>query len=52
VSTPTGVKNILNQAYGYDGISRSVDDETVALILEPGLQPGATDVFLDFISYR
>jgi len=51
VSTPTGVKNILNQAYGYDGISRSVDDETVALILEPGLQPGATDVFLDFISY-
>jgi len=42
----------LNQAYGYDGINRSVDDETVEIILNPAVQTGAKDVFLDFISYR
>jgi pimeloyl-ACP methyl ester carboxylesterase len=41
-----GLLNILRQAYAGD-----VSDETVKLILEPGLQPGAADVFLDFISY-
>ena len=41
-----GLQNILRQAYAGD-----VSDETVNLILEPGLQPGAADVFLDFISY-
>jgi len=38
--------NVLKQAYAGD-----VDDETVSLILEPGLLPGADRVFLDFISY-
>ena len=41
-----GLKNILEQAY-----AGKVSDETVNLILEPGLLPGAADVFLDFISY-
>jgi pimeloyl-ACP methyl ester carboxylesterase len=41
-----GLKNILGQAYAGE-----VSDETVNLILEPGLQPGAAAVFLDFISY-
>lgn len=41
-----GLKNILNQAYAGD-----VTDETVNLILQPGLQPGAAEIFLDFISY-
>lgn len=51
VATPTTVKNILNQAYGYQGSSKSVSDEIVELILQPGLLPGAAEVFLDFISY-
>lgn len=51
VATPTTLRNILNQAYGYQGTSMNVDDETIRLILEPGLQPGAAEVFLDFISY-
>ena len=41
-----GLKNILNQAYAGD-----VTDETVDMILQPGLQPGAAEIFLDFISY-
>jgi hypothetical protein len=41
------LKNILNQAY-----AGSVTDEIVDIILKPGLEPGAADVFLDFISYR
>jgi pimeloyl-ACP methyl ester carboxylesterase len=48
VATPKALKNILNQAYGK---SIDVTDETVDLILKPGLAPGAADVFLDFISY-
>ena len=28
-----------------------MDDQLVDLILKPGLQPGAVDVFLDFICY-
>ena len=51
VATPSTIKTILNQAYGYERTSLSVDDETVRLILEPGLRPGAVEVFLDFISY-
>ena len=37
------------QAYGDP---KSVDDETLNFILQPGLLDGAADVFLDFISYR
>ena len=40
------IKRILSEAYG-----GPVTDETVELILKPGLQPGAAEVFLDFISY-
>ena len=46
VAKPATIKNILMQAY-----AGPVDDETVQLILEPGLAPGAAAVFLDFISY-
>jgi len=48
VATPQGVKNALSQAY-HD--STRVTDELVEAILKPGLEPGAVDVFLDFISY-
>jgi pimeloyl-ACP methyl ester carboxylesterase len=48
VATPTAVSNILKQAY-CDG--SAVTDELVDAILQPGLQPGAAKVFLDFISY-
>jgi hypothetical protein len=45
--------NILNSAYAYPQKTASgVDDETVEIILQPGLDPRAVDVFLDFISYR
>jgi pimeloyl-ACP methyl ester carboxylesterase len=46
VATPDTLRNILQQAY-----AGPVDDDTVQCILQPGLQPGAADVFLDFISY-
>jgi hypothetical protein len=42
------VRNILRQAYSDPN---TVTDELVQCILQPGLQPGAVDVFLDFISY-
>ncbi|GAB5031369.1 epoxide hydrolase 4-like [Nannochloropsis oceanica] len=48
VATPEGVKNALSQAY-HD--KARVTDELVEAILKPGLEPGAVDVFLDFISY-
>jgi hypothetical protein len=34
-----------------DNVSWQVTDELVECILRPGLEPGALDVFLDFISY-
>jgi pimeloyl-ACP methyl ester carboxylesterase len=46
VAEKQALKNVLEQAY-----AGQVDDETVDLILQPGLQPGAAPVFLDFISY-
>ncbi|KAI5653073.1 hypothetical protein M9H77_30260 [Catharanthus roseus] len=48
VATPESVKNILCQCY--HDISQ-VTDELVEAILRPGLQPGAADVFLEFICY-
>jgi hypothetical protein len=42
------VRNILREAYGDPD---AVTDELVECILKPGLQPGAAEVFLDFISY-
>lgn len=48
----------MNVAYGYTSSGlipvqsgKIVDDETIQYILQPGLQPGAVEVFLDFISY-
>eukprot|EP01041_Mallomonas_annulata_P009022 gene9022-18681_t len=43
-----GLRNILRQAYADPN---AVDDETLDIILKPGLLPGAAPVFLDFISY-
>ena len=44
-----GLRNILRQAYADPN---AIDDETLDLLLKPGLTPGAVAVFLDFISYR
>jgi pimeloyl-ACP methyl ester carboxylesterase len=49
VAQPETLRNILRQAYADPN---SIDDETLDIILKPGLQPGAAEVFLDFISYR
>jgi pimeloyl-ACP methyl ester carboxylesterase len=48
VATANGVKNVLKQCYCN---TEAVTDELVECILKPGLEPGAVDVFLDFISY-
>ncbi|KAI3470093.1 hypothetical protein Pfo_026756 [Paulownia fortunei] len=48
VATPESVRNILSQCY-YD--TSQVTDELVKIILDPGLDPGAADVFLEFICY-
>ncbi|XP_068638188.1 uncharacterized protein [Aristolochia californica] len=48
VATPKSVKSILSQCY-YD--TSKVTDELVEKILLPGLEPGAADVFLEFICY-
>ncbi|XP_073053525.1 uncharacterized protein [Primulina eburnea] len=48
VATPESVKNILRQCY-YD--TSQVTDELVQIILDPGREPGAVDVFLEFICY-
>lgn len=55
IATPDVLRNILNQAYNYEGVAANgdggIDDETLNVILQPGLDPGAAAVFLDFISY-
>lgn len=48
VATPQSVKRILCECYHDDS---AVTDELVEKILLPGLEPGAVDVFLDFICY-
>jgi pimeloyl-ACP methyl ester carboxylesterase len=48
VATANGVKSVLKQCYCNPD---AVTDELVDCILKPGLEPGAVDVFLDFISY-
>ncbi|CAL1373161.1 unnamed protein product [Linum trigynum] len=48
VAKPGSVRNILRQCY-HD--TSQVTDELVEKILQPGLQPGAADVFLEFICY-
>ncbi|KAI8464386.1 MAG: Alpha/Beta hydrolase protein [Monoraphidium minutum] len=48
VAKPQAVKNILRQCYARKD---AVTDELVECILNPGLQPGAAEVFLDFIGY-
>ena len=49
VAKPEAIKNVLSQAY-YD--SDTVTDELVDCLLQPGLQPGAARVFLDFIRWE
>ncbi|KAG7948204.1 hypothetical protein I3843_14G136400 [Carya illinoinensis] len=48
VATPESVKSILCQCY-HD--TSQVTEELVQKILNPGLEPGAADVFLEFICY-
>lgn len=48
VATPESVRSILCQCY-HD--KSQVTDELVQAILGPGLEPGAVDVFLEFICY-
>ena len=48
VATPAAVTSILKRCYGNP---EAVTDELVAAILGPGLEPGAAEVFLSFISY-
>ncbi|KAK4777791.1 hypothetical protein SAY87_017978 [Trapa incisa] len=48
VATAESVRSILCQCY-HD--PSQVTDELVEKILQPGLQPGAADVFLEFICY-
>ncbi|XP_027117006.1 uncharacterized protein [Coffea arabica] len=48
VATSEAVKSILCQCY-HD--TSQVTDELVDIILRPGLEPGAADVFLEFICY-
>ena len=52
MARPETLRTILSVAYGYGGTNQLVDEETVDMILKPGLLPGAAEVFLDFISYR
>ncbi|XP_024032018.1 uncharacterized protein LOC21402061 [Morus notabilis] len=48
VATPEAVRNILCQCY-HD--TSQVTEDLVQSILQPGLEPGAVDVFLEFICY-
>ncbi|CAH9108781.1 unnamed protein product [Cuscuta europaea] len=48
VATPKSVRSILCQCY-HD--TTQVTNELVEAILRPGLEPGAADVFLEFICY-
>ncbi|XP_030955086.1 uncharacterized protein LOC115977385 isoform X3 [Quercus lobata] len=48
VATPDSVRGILCQCY-HD--TSQVTEELVQKILNPGLEPGAADVFLEFICY-
>ncbi|KAG6530838.1 hypothetical protein ZIOFF_004596 [Zingiber officinale] len=48
IATPESIRSILFQCY-HD--TSAVTDELVQLILQPGLDPGAAEVFLEFICY-
>lgn len=48
VAQPRAIENILKEAY-CDGTT--VTEELVSCVLNPGLEPGAVKVFLDFVSY-
>lgn len=49
VAREQSVRSVLRQAYCDPA---AVTDELVQLILQPGLQPGAKRVFLDFVCYN
>ncbi len=48
VAQPKAIENILKEAYHNE---ETVSSELVNVVLNPGLQPGAVRVFLDFLSY-
>jgi len=48
IANRRAVSNVLREAYAD---SQQVSDELVSCILNPGLENGAREVFLDFISY-
>lgn len=51
VATKKTLRTILSSAYAMKD-ENLLEEEIVDLILKPGLDPRAPDVFLDFISYR
>lgn len=51
VAQPETVRKILDVAYNVEKTKQPVDEETLRAILQPGLDPRAAEVFLDFISY-
>ncbi|RXH85348.1 hypothetical protein DVH24_042116 [Malus domestica] len=53
VATPQSVRNILSQQLSFQCYhdTSQVTEELVQKILLPGLEPGAVDVFLEFICY-
>jgi hypothetical protein len=52
IASKEALTTILNSAYNKAKTGKGVDEETVEIILQPGLDPRAVDVFLDFIAYR
>lgn len=51
VARPEALRKVLAQAYAVSD-PKEIDEETLNIILQPGLTEGAAEVFLDFISYR
>lgn len=48
LARPNFIRNVLKQAYGRKD---AVNDELVEILLAPGRDPGAADVFLAFVRY-
>lgn len=51
MARPEALRKVLAQAYAVSD-PKEIDEETLNIILQPGLTEGAAEVFLDFISYR
>jgi len=48
LATPKTLRTVLKQAYGRE---EAITDELLTLLLEPAFEPGAVEVFLQFIQY-